>query len=122
MAAPLRWFPLYVDELESDERWRMLSDEQRGILIRLLCWQWREGAIAGDARYVAKLLHSKVASVIRVLELCFISEGTEDETVVNRKLAEIRVQQLQRAEKASISSRSWRTGEERYVYAATCRP
>lgn len=122
MAAPLKWFPFYVDDWDTDEKVRALSFEERGTYLSLLCWQWREGAVPGDARKAAKIIHARVPAVRRVLELCFIDEGGEDGLVVNRKLAELRVNQAERIRTNSKNARSPRLGGDRYLYAALMIP
>jgi len=122
MGAPLKWFPLFIDDLETDAEWRSMTWEERGVYIVLLCWQWREGAVPGDARRAARMIHASVPVVRGVLARCFVEEGGEDRMVVNRKLAEIRVKQLDKASKASNAARSWRTSDQRFLYAATMTP
>jgi len=106
MAAPLKWFPLEIDAWDTDERVRRLSYAERGVYITLLCWQWREGSVPADAKVVAKALGASRRLVARVLELGFISDGTEDQRLINRKLAQVYADQCARSEKASVAGRA----------------
>lgn len=118
MAAPLKWFPFYIDDWEFDEAVRLMSHEERGIYVALLCWQWREGTVPHDARKVAAVLRARIASVRVVLGRGFKDDGTHTGRLTNPRLAELRVNQLTRAGKASASARGWKTTEERFLYAA----
>ena len=106
MAAPLKWFPLEIDAWDTDERVRRMSYAERGVYITLLCWQWREGSVPADAKVVAKALGASRRLVARVLELGFISDGTEDQRLINRKLAQVYADQCARSEKASVAGRA----------------
>jgi len=106
VAAPLKWFPLEIDAWDTDERVRRMSYAERGVYITLLCWQWREGSVPADAKVVAKALGASRRLVARVLELGFISDGTEDQRLINRKLAQVYADQCARSEKASVAGRA----------------
>ena len=118
MGAPLKWFPFYIDDWEFDEAVRMMSHEERGIYVELLCWQWREGTIPHDAKKLSRVLRARIASVRTVLVRGFRDDGSHTGRLTNPRLAEVRVRQLVKAGKASSSSRGWKTTEERYLYAA----
>jgi len=119
MALPLPWFPFYVNDFEFDEAVRLMSNEEIGILVRLMCWQWREGSIPHDPRLVSRsIVKAPVAAVRKVLQRCFRDDGTHTGRLVNARLAELRVNQLTKAGKNSAAARGWKTTEERYLYAA----
>lgn len=116
MAAPLPWFPFYVDAWETDERIDALTLEEQGAYLRLLLWQWREGSISSDVAFVAgKLsvrsakaglsLSERRAIAKRLLRLFFVPCGDGPGRVVNPKLAEVYSLQVSKSEKASQVAR-----------------
>lgn len=101
MAAPLQWFPFYVDAFETDEAVRRMTYEERGIYLALLCWQWRERSLPGDAALVARTLGVRRAIVQRLFRLLFVDAGdTGVRRLVNPKLAEIYAHQIDKSAKA----------------------
>jgi uncharacterized protein YdaU (DUF1376 family) len=111
MAAPLKWFPFYIDEWETDERVDSLTLEEQGAYLCLLRWQWREGSISGRPADVAAKLtvrsaraqqpHShRMAIAKRLLKLFFTPTGDGDGRAVNAKLAELYAAQVGKSEKA----------------------
>jgi len=65
MPAPLKWFPFYVDDWETDEKVDSLTLEEQGAYLCLLRWQWREGSISGrPADVAAKLEFDHVLPLI----------------------------------------------------------
>lgn len=100
MAAPLKWFPFYIDAFETDATVRHMTWEERGVYIALLCWQWRETTVPSRPAFVAKALNARPTVVRRLLRLCFADDGTRSGQLVNRTLAEIYVHQLSKSEKA----------------------
>lgn len=79
MADRFPWFPFYVDDWLNDERVRMMSFEERGAYLELLCFQWREGSIPSDSQGIASLLGVNVEFVKSLMDTvlkCFTkSEG-----------------------------------------------
>jgi uncharacterized protein YdaU (DUF1376 family) len=118
MAAALAWFPFYVDAFENDEAVRLMTHEEVGIFLRLMCWQWREGSIPNDPRRLAKILRAPTAAVRTVTTRCFRDDGSHVGRLINPKMAEIRAHQLDKAGKASNAARGWKSTEDRYLYAA----
>jgi len=106
MGAPLKWFPFDIDAWDTDETVRRMSYAERGVYITLLAWQWREGSVPSDAKSVAKALGASRRLVAHVLERAFISDETDGQRVVNRKLAQVYADQLARSEKASVAGRA----------------
>lgn len=100
MAGPLRWFPFEIDEFETDGAVKLMTNEQLGVFVRLLVWQWREGFVPDDARGLARSFNARLADVRRVLGLKFVSDGTKSKRLVNLKLAQVYAQQLDKSEKA----------------------
>jgi len=111
MPAPLKWFPFYVDDWETDEKVDSLTLEEQGAYLVLLRWQWREGTISGRPADVAAKLtvrsaraqqpHShRIAVAKRLLRLFFVSDGNGAGRVVNAKLAELYAQQVGKSDQA----------------------
>lgn len=111
MAAPLKWFPFYVDDWETDEKVDALTLEEQGAFLCLLRWQWREGSISGRPADVAAKLtvrsaraqqtHShRMAIAKRLLRQFFVSDGAGAGRVVNTRLAELYAAQVGKSEKA----------------------
>ena len=106
MAAPLKWFPLYVDELQNDEAYRLMTPEERGIFLDLLCWQWRETSIPADEVAIRKGLGLAVryyGALARVLRREFTSNGTAGR-LTNPKLAEVYAEQIGRSDRARTAA------------------
>ena len=103
MATGLPWFPLYVDDLEGDAKYRALSYAGRGIYLTLLCWQWREGSIPSNIRELQRALlvtrKSDSYQLKKVVRTCFVSAGIEGQ-LVNRRLAEVYAHQVDKSTKA----------------------
>lgn len=106
MSAPLKWFPFEIDAWDTDECVRKMTWAERGVFVALLCWQWREGSVPDDAKAVARALGASCRLVARVLERAFISDGTAERRLVNRKLSEVFVRQQQKSNKAAAAGRA----------------
>lgn len=105
MAAPLKWFPLYVDDFDTDGAVRLMTNEEVGIFVRMLCWQWREGFLPDDARALARAFSARRATVQRLLKAHFQDDGHKRGQLINRRLAEVYVHQLSKSQKASEAGR-----------------
>lgn len=53
--AKLPWFPFWPSDFLSDENVLVMSNEEVGIYVKLLCHQWKEGSIPKDGKAMAKL-------------------------------------------------------------------
>lgn len=100
MGAPLKWFPFFIDDWETDEKIRGLSLEEQGAYLRMLCWQWREGSLSGRPADVERKLGVRKAIAQRLLRLFFIKDGAGSGRVVNKKLAELYAAQIDKSDKA----------------------
>lgn len=120
MAAPLKWFPFYIDNWETDEKIDGLTLEEQGAFLCLLRWQWREGSISERSADVAAKLtvrsarakqpHShRMAIAKRLLRLFFTPSG-EPGRVTNTKLAELYAAQVGKSEKARRSAQLSHSG------------
>lgn len=108
MSATLKWFPFYVDDWETDEKVRRLSFEERGVYLALLCWQWREGSLPSRPRVVAVTLRARPSVVTKLFRLFFVVEQVDDDRAVNRRLEQVRVQQVDRLERDRTKAAAYR--------------
>ncbi len=98
------WFPFYVDDFETDEKVRLMSNEEIGIYVRLLCCQWREGSIPADPGKLARMIGlnspaygpaiggaigQPLPRLIAVLESCFPVVDNDATRRANKRLLEI---------------------------------
>lgn len=100
MAAPLKWFPFYIDAWETDEKVRGLTLAEQGAFLRMLCWQWREGTISGRPADAERKLGVPRAMAKRLLRLFFIPDGNGHGRVVNDKLSDLYARQIDKSDKA----------------------
>jgi len=115
VGAPLKWFPYYVDDIETDEKFDGLTLAQQGAFHLLLRWQWREGNISGRVADVARKLIVRSASAQlslsertaiakRLLRLFFEPDELHPGRVVNPRLAKLYVEQVGKSEKARTAA------------------
>ena len=92
------WFPLYVYHFSLDENVALMTNEQVGVYVRLLCHEWIHGSIPAEIPALAGLARTSVEHMEAIWEgvaLCFtsrngrlINKRLEDERVkANRRLA-----------------------------------
>lgn len=56
MANIRAYFAFYPADWLTDERVRLMTLQQRGLYVELLCYQWREGSLPADPETLAKIL------------------------------------------------------------------
>jgi uncharacterized protein YdaU (DUF1376 family) len=115
VGAPLKWFPYYVDDIETDEKFDRLTLEEQGAYHLLLRWQWREGNISSRTADVARRLIVRSASAElsqskrtaiakRLLRLFFVPDEGHPGRSVNPRLAQLYVEQVGKSEKARAAA------------------
>ena len=111
------WFPLYVYHFSVDENVALMTNEQVGVYIRLLCHEWIHGSIPEDLPALAGLARTTTEHMETIwpgVAPCFTSRNGR---LINRRLEEERVQANKRlagarkggkgaAEKAAAKRRS----------------
>jgi hypothetical protein len=50
-------FQFYAADWLADERVKLMSYEEQGVYLFLLCHEWLEGSIPADLTHLARLLH-----------------------------------------------------------------
>jgi uncharacterized protein YdaU (DUF1376 family) len=108
MGAPLKWFPFYIDDWDTDEKVRRLSFEERGVFLAMLCWQWREGSLPTSHRDVSVTLRARVGVVTKLFRLFFVVEEVDGERAVNRRMEQVRGQQVDRLEHDRTKAAAYR--------------
>jgi hypothetical protein len=106
MAAPLRWFPVYVEAVQSDEAYRVMPPEERGIFWDLLLWQWIETSIPDDVQKLRAGLGLKpryYAALTRVLAAAFVPHGTPGR-LSNARLSEVYNEQIGKSDHARMAA------------------
>lgn len=103
------WFPLYHEKFTNSPKVRMMTPEQVGVYIILLCHQWDVGPFSDSVEELALLCNrADVNTVGTVLERCF---NGVDGVWANERLEEIRERQVEkrmakvRAGRASAKAR-----------------
>jgi uncharacterized protein YdaU (DUF1376 family) len=61
------WFPFYAADWLADEDVELMTLEQQGAYVRLLCYQWREGSIPADPNKIRNLLGGINGNKFRVI-------------------------------------------------------
>lgn len=99
-------FPFYPKDYESDENVKMMTLEQEGAFLRLLCHAWLHESIPGDVPSLAKICRvapSKMARLWPGVKPCFHRDDAG--RLVNRKLEKIREGQRRFRQERSESGR-----------------
>jgi uncharacterized protein YdaU (DUF1376 family) len=88
-------FQFYPKDFLSDENQAVMTCEQAGAFIRLLCHAWNEGSIPDDAEKCARLAAATVKGfserVWPAVRVCFTA--TTDGRLVHRRLEKERIKQ-----------------------------
>lgn len=112
MSGVLKWFPFYIDDWDTDERVRGLSYLEQGVYLAMLRWQWREGSLPSRPGDVARTLRAPHRVVTVLLRRFFEAEGDGTGRVVNRRMVDLRAQQVLRLEKDADKARRYREREQ----------
>ncbi len=96
MAKKLPWFPFWVDDFLADENVLVMSNEEVGIYVKLLCHQWKEGSIPAMLLPMAKLCGTngdEMAGHWQQVSKCFREVVDNPDRLVNPRLELEREQQ-----------------------------
>lgn len=100
-------FQFYPKDYESDENVKMMSLEQEGAFLRLLCHSWLHGSIPSEVAALAKICRvppSKMARLWPGVAPCF-TEKTAGRMVNPRQERDRAAQEQHRAERAEAGKR-----------------
>lgn len=67
----LPWFPMYAQRFLTSRKVRLMTAEQVGVYVLLLCEEWEGGPLPNDETLLCKLSHSDWQTVCGVLKMCF---------------------------------------------------
>jgi uncharacterized protein YdaU (DUF1376 family) len=94
-------FQFYPAEYLADAGVQMMTLEEEGAYIRLLCYCWREGSIPNDDRKLSLLCKGAVTTVIAVVTALFENDPNDPSRLVHGRLEKEREKQQQWSEKSS---------------------
>ena len=95
------WFPLYAESFLSSRSVAIMTNEQVGMFIKLMCWQWKDGPLPEDTEALLALCGGNARALQGVLK-AFKLTGRG---YVNENLERVRQDQDEKAEKASEHGR-----------------
>ena len=94
--AKLPWFPFYPADFLGAEKVQLMTNEQVGMYVKLLCYQWMEGSIPEKSSSAIAVLRlgwgdeTEMKDFQNVLETCFVKHPTEKGRLINKRLDAIR--------------------------------
>ena len=95
-------FQFYVADYLADANVQMMSLEEEGAYIRLICFCWREGSIPNDTEKLQKLIGKNCPfEVARVVQGWFTPHPNQPSKLVHLRLEEEREKQREWREKSS---------------------
>lgn len=109
MPTELEWFPLYVKNLLTSRKVKKLSNEEFGIYMKLLCYQWIDGPLPLEIEELASICDTNADAMATAWDRvgkCFIKT---DDGYLNEFLEDVREEQEM---KAKIKSRAGKAGAE----------
>lgn len=94
------WLPLWTDRWLLSRRVRMMTLEQRGLYVELLCHAWRDGSIPADPELCSRILGLEQDRFRRLFAgmMGLWMPGPQKGTLVNPRLEEIRQEQASKRE------------------------
>ena len=101
-------FQFYAQDFISDENVVLMSNQEVGCYIKLLCFQWKQGSIPSDINKIAKLCgeNSEVmAELWPSIEPCFKQNGRRDRMANPRMEAERKKMNAYRKERSEAGKR-----------------
>ena len=110
-------FQFYASDYLSSSKVQLMSLDERGAYVQLLCYNWQDGSIPSDIGKLAKLCGTNPKTMARIWESltsCFVAND-EPGRLVNPRLEEVRLEQKRFREKKSEAGRlgGFHSGESR---------
>jgi uncharacterized protein YdaU (DUF1376 family) len=91
MKAPA--FQFYAADYLADEKVGIMTLEQEGAYIRLLCYCWREGSIPSDPEVLSRLCKGASTSLLGLVVSCFKQHPTDPSRLIHWRLEAERAKQ-----------------------------
>jgi len=111
----LPWFPFYVDDFLASPKVRLMSVDEIGVYLLLLCEQHQRGHVEWPCDRIAPALRGHEQSVEYVLSQCF-EQGPKGWQ--NPRLRGLKLEQEARSQKARESAKArWHKGSDANAYA-----
>jgi len=98
-------FQFYAADHLADERVMLMSLEEEGAYLRLLCLCWREGSIPADAERLGILCKGASTTVVAALMECFKPHPENPDRLIHPRLEEQRAAQREWREKSAEGGR-----------------
>lgn len=125
--AKLPWFPFYPADFLGAEKVQLMTNEQVGMYVKLLCYQWMEGSIPEKSSSAIAVLRlgwgdaSEMTDFQDVLTNCFIKHPTEKGRLINKRLDEIRREQEEISIKKQEAGRAGGYAKARLAALGSCQ-
>jgi len=127
MAQKLPWFPFYPADFLGAEKVQLMTNEQVGMYVKLLCYQWMEGSIPVKSSSAIAVLRlgwgdeTEMRDFNSVLETCFVKHPTEKGRLINKRLDEIRREQEDISLKKQEAGRRGGMAKARLAVLGACQ-
>ena len=113
-------FQFYPSDFLSDENVMLMSNQEVGCYIKLICFNWKQGSIPDDINKIARLCGedtSVMAELWHSLKRCFISNGTNGR-LINPRVEKERLKQKKYRKERSESGKKgavkrWKSHKKR---------
>lgn len=93
------WFPIYARDFLADGRVRRLTPAQRGHLVDLWCYQWRDGPLPNDLGDLCRMLGEATIEDVQKVVGLFFTASEDGKMLVSQRLTRelTRAEQLREA-------------------------
>jgi uncharacterized protein YdaU (DUF1376 family) len=98
-------FQFYPTDYLGSQRVQMLTLEEEGAYIRLLCYCWQHGTIPDDADQLARLIGKGASTTVARVVQAMFQQGPEEGKLIHDRLEQERDKQAQWREKSSAGGR-----------------
>ena len=124
--AKLPWFPFYPSDFLGAERVQLMTNEQVGMYVKLLCYQWMEGSIPEKSSSAIAVLRlgwgdtSEMTDFHEVVSGCFVKHPTEKGRLINKRLDKIRLEQEEISLRKQEAGRAGGHAKARLAVLGSC--
>lgn len=102
------YFPFYPADFLTDEVVILMTNQEIGCYVKLLCYCWKEGSIPNNILAIAKLCNednSVMEELWDTISQKFVPAENDSSRLINRKLNELRRKQVERKLERSASGK-----------------